>query len=142
MFRFMAGEFEVLISTSIVESGLDNPRANTMIVFGADRFGLAQLHQLRGRIGRSEVQAHMILLTDIDLTSDGDDARRLNAFVEMSGMGDGFRIARRDRDIRGFGELEGDEQSGQISRLGMGLYRHILRSRILGDDAPEPDCED
>ena len=114
-------------------AGLDNPRANTMVVFDADQLGLTQLHQLRGRIGRSDVQAHMLLLTETDLDDDDDAARRLNAFARMSEMGDGFRIARMDRDIRGFGELDGDEQSGQLSRLGIGLYRHVLMGRVASD---------
>ena len=134
MLRFMGGEVDVLLSTSIVESGLDNPRANAMVVCGAERFGLTQLHQLRGRIGRGDAKARMLLLTEVDLHDPEDEAaHRLAAFRDMSAMGDGFRIARRDRDIRGFGELDGDEQSGQLSRLGIGLYRHILRGRVAGD---------
>ena len=133
MLRFMQGEVDVLLSTSIVESGLDIGRANTMVVWHADRFGLSQLHQLRGRIGRSKLPAHMLLMTDVDLDDpDAEAARRLRAFVEMSEVGAGFRIARRDRDIRGFGDLDGTAQSGQISRLGIGLYRHVLRMHMEG----------
>ncbi|SEQ74858.1 transcription-repair coupling factor (superfamily II helicase) [Loktanella sp. DSM 29012] len=130
MFSFMSGQVDVLISTTIVESGLDNARANTMVVWDADRFGLAQLHQLRGRIGRSHVQARMLLMTAIDRQDDSDANVRLSAFAEMTEIGAGFRIARKDRDIRGFGNLDGTEQSGQMSRLGIGLYRHILKNHI------------
>ena len=130
MMNFMNGDVEVLLSTSIIESGLDNSRANTMVIWNAERFGLSQLHQLRGRIGRSELQAHMLLLSDVNLTEPCDASSRLTAFTEMSEIGAGFRIARRDRDIRGFGKLDGTEQSGQISRLGIGLYRHILKSHL------------
>ena len=133
MLRFMQGEVDVLLSTSIVESGLDNGRANTMVVWHADRFGLSQLHQLRGRIGRSKLPAHMLLMTDVDLDDpDCEAAPRLRAFCDMSEVGAGFRIARRDRDIRGFGDLDGTAQSGQISRLGIGLYRHVLRMHMDG----------
>ncbi|CTQ50699.1 Transcription-repair-coupling factor [Jannaschia donghaensis] len=138
MLRFMEGDVDVLLSTTIIESGLDNPRANTMIVVDADLFGLAQLHQLRGRIGRGDVAAKMVLTTEVDAGADGVDAddapndavRRLEAFAEMSEIGAGFRIAREDRHMRGFGEIDGDAQSGQTSRLGIGLYRHILRDYI------------
>ncbi|MCF7698974.1 DEAD/DEAH box helicase [Loktanella sp. M215] len=130
MLSFMDGDVDVLLSTSIIESGLDNGRANTMAVWNADRFGLSQLHQLRGRIGRSQLPAHMLLMTGIDLDTPGEAADRLTAFCEMSEIGAGFRIARKDRDIRGFGTLDGTEQSGQMSRLGIGLYRHILKHHI------------
>ncbi|WP_316013926.1 helicase-related protein [Roseobacter sp. HKCCA0434] len=132
MLRFTRGEVPVLISTAIIESGMHNPRANTMIVWGAEMFGLAQLHQLRGRIGRGAEQAHMLLMTEAELDAEEPDeaVRRLRSFREISGIGAGFRIAREDRNIRGFGELDGDEQSGQLSRLGIGLYRHILRREI------------
>ena len=130
MLRFMQGEVDVLLSTSIIESGLDNGRANTMVVWNADRFGLAQLHQLRGRIGRSKLPAHMLLMTKVETDGDSDAAARLRAFTEMSEIGAGFRIARKDRDIRGFGTLDGTDQSGQMSRLGIGLYRHILRNHL------------
>ncbi|MBS1301153.1 DEAD/DEAH box helicase [Loktanella sp. SALINAS62] len=130
MLGFMNKDVDVLLCTSIIENGLDNARANTMVVWNADMFGLSQLHQLRGRIGRSKRPAHMLLLTDVDRAGDSEAAHRLRAFVQMSEVGAGFRIARRDRDIRGFGALDGTEQSGQLSRLGIGLYRHILKMHI------------
>jgi transcription-repair coupling factor (superfamily II helicase) len=133
--RFMAGEADVLLSTAIVESGLDNPRANTMVVWAADGFGLAQLHQLRGRVGRGRVAARMLLMSEADADDPEDAAAaRLAAFAEMSEIGAGFRIARKDREMRGFGELDGEEQSGQLSRLGIGLYRHVLTSHLGGAD--------
>ena len=127
--RFMDGDVDVLLSTTIVESGLDNPRANAMVVCDAETFGLTQLHQLRGRIGRADVPARMLLLSETDPDAEDDAARRLAAFAEMSEPGCGFRLARADRDLRGFGELDGEAQSGQVSRLGLGLYRHVLRTR-------------
>ncbi|TFL18212.1 DEAD/DEAH box helicase [Jannaschia formosa] len=128
---FAEGRVDVLLSTAIVENGLDNPRANTMVVYDAELFGLSQLHQLRGRIGRSDLQAKMLLLTGLDLHDEESGAvARLKTFTGISGLGGGFRISRADRDLRGFGALDGDEQSGQVSRLGIGLYRHILREHL------------
>ena len=133
--RFERGEAAVMLSTTIVESGLDVARANAMVVMDADRFGLAQLHQLRGRVGRSDVQAHVLLLTECD--EDDPAMERLRALLEMTEMGDGFHIARRDRELRGFGEMDGEDQSGHASRLGVGLYRHLLRRRAAeGATAP------
>jgi len=86
----------------------------------------------RGRIGRSKLPAHMLLLTGVERDSGSEAATRLTAFCEMSEIGAGFRIARKDRDIRGFGKLDGTDQSGQMSRLGIGLYRHILKNHING----------
>ena len=135
MAAFSDGRVEILVSTSIVESGLDTPRANTMVVFEAELFGLSQLHQLRGRIGRADRQAHMLLLTETDMHDPEDEAAaRLAVFLEHSDLGDGFHIARRDRDLRGFGALDGEAQSGRVSRLGIGLYRHVLRNRLSGAD--------
>ncbi|WP_308917767.1 helicase-related protein [Jannaschia sp. LMIT008] len=133
MLRFARGEVEVLVSTTIVESGIDVPRANAMIVLDADRFGLAQLHQLRGRIGRGDVAAAMLLMSD----ADEDAVARLDAFAACDEIGAGFRIARMDRDHRGWGEIDGEAQSGHQSRLGIGLYRHLIRQHALGpvDDA-------
>lgn len=147
MIAFMEGELDVLVSTTIIESGLDNPRANTMIVLDAEQLGLAQLHQLRGRIGRSDIAARMLLMTELaplvelpgDLAEepdpDADARRRLDSFAEMSDVGVGFRIAREDRDMRGFGEIDGDSQSGHASRLGIGLYRHVLRDYANAEEA-------
>jgi transcription-repair coupling factor (superfamily II helicase) len=147
MAGFRRGDVDILLSTSIVENGMDTPEANAMIVFDAELFGLSQLHQLRGRIGRSDRQAHMTLLTGIDLRDEEDAAAaRLAAFAETTALGSGFEIARRDRDVRGFGALDGEAQSGRLSRLGTGLYRHVLRARLSGAELEgETDgarCED
>ena len=139
MMRFRAGDVDVLLSTAIIESGLDDPRANTMIVWNADRFGLGQLHQLRGRVGRGRIAARMLLMCERHSDDPGDAAAaRLSAFAKMSEIGAGFRIARRDRDMRGFGDIDGTEQSGHLSRLGIGLYRHILKSHLNVGDAMTP----
>ena len=150
MIRFAAGEAEVLLSTTIVESGLDVGRANTMVVVDADLLGLAQLHQLRGRVGRAGGAARMVMTTRLDLMAEavaevaGDAGAeeapgqaalaRLRAFAGMDEVGAGFRIARIDRDMRGFGDIAGTEQSGHVSRLGLGLYAHVLRG-VAGEAA-------
>lgn len=141
MMRFMAGEVDVLLSTAIIESGLDNARANTMVVWNADGFGLSQLHQLRGRVGRGRVSARMILMTEAD-TADPEDqaAARLSVFADMTDIGSGFEIARKDRDIRGFGQLDGTEQSGELSRLGIGLYRHVLKEYLVSERQKDQDA--
>ena len=129
--EFMRGNVPVLLSTSIVENGLDNARADRMVIWDADLFGLGQLHQLRGRIGRGTTDARLVLLTDADMSDEDDPvARRLTALANATGPGAGFEIARLDRDQRGFGDLSGSDQSGQMSRLGIGLYRHILTSAL------------
>ena len=133
MLGFMQGETDILLATSIIEAGIDNPRANTMVVWNADRFGLAQLHQLRGRIGRSNLPAYMTLLTQRDLKAEPDLARRLEAFRAMSELGAGFAVARKDQELRGFGTLGGEDQSGQVSRLGIELYRHVLAEALRGE---------
>ena len=133
MLAFMDGEADVLLATSIIESGIDNPRANTMVVWNADRFGLAQLHQLRGRIGRSRVPATLTLLTQRDLKAEPDLAKRLDAFRAMSQLGAGFAVARKDQELRGFGTLSGEDQSGQVSRLGIELYRHLMAEALRGE---------
>ncbi len=130
MLRFMSGDIDVLLSTSIIESGLDNGRANTMVVWNAERFGLSQLHQLRGRIGRSNVPAHMLLMTRTNLKGDSAAARRLKTFAETNELGAGFTIARLDRDMRGYGSVIGEEQSGHVSQLGIGLYHHLLSNEL------------
>ena len=124
MRRFMGGEADVLLATTLIEAGLDNPRANTMVVWNCDRFGLSQLHQLRGRIGRAKEQAYMTLLAPDEMS---DTARkRLDTFVATSELGAGFAVARRDAEMRGHGDVAGEEQSGRTSRLGLGLTRHVL----------------
>ncbi|TYP95034.1 transcription-repair coupling factor [Fodinibius salinus] len=127
---FYDHKFDVLLSTNIVENGIDIPNANTMIINRADHFGLAELHQLRGRVGRSNRKAFCYLITP-DIKSLTDEARkRLLALEEFSDLGSGFNIAMRDLDIRGAGDILGAEQSGYINDLGFDLYQKILNDAV------------
>jgi len=142
MGRFIAGECDVLLSTSIVESGLDIPRANTIIIHRADRFGLAELYQLRGRVGRSRTQAHAYLLGP-DGEWHGEVRERLMAIQAFTELGSGFRIAARDLEIRGAGSLLGHRQSGQIAAVGIDAYMALIReamAQVRGEDL-SPDFE-
>ncbi len=130
MLKFVAAEFDILVCTTIIESGLDIPNANTLLVHRADRLGLAQLYQLRGRVGRSERQAYAYFIVP-DEDSLPDDARkRLEAIYEFSELASGFRIARYDLEIRGAGNLLGSSQSGQIRAVGYDLYMEFLEKAI------------
>ncbi|MHC5071315.1 MAG: transcription-repair coupling factor, partial [Planctomycetota bacterium] len=127
---FLRGDADVLVCTTIIENGLDIPRANTILIERADRFGLAELHQLRGRVGRSTQKAHCYLLLDRDKPP-GDEARkRLKALEEFSGLGAGFAIAMKDLEIRGAGNLLGPEQSGHIASVGYEMYCQLLRTAV------------
>ncbi len=126
MLRFVNGEVDVLVCTTIIESGLDIPSANTMIIHDADRFGLAELHQLRGRIGRYKHRAYCYLLLPKKRTVPPTAARRLKAIEEFSDLGAGFQIAMRDLEIRGAGNILGKEQSGHIAAVGYELYCQLL----------------
>ncbi len=130
MWDFIGGEFDVLISTSIVESGLDIPSANTIIINNAHHFGLSDLHQLRGRVGRTNVKAFCYLITPPLNTLPGDARRKLTALVEFSELGSGFNIALQDLEIRGAGNLLGAEQSGFINEIGMETYQKILDEAV------------
>ncbi len=127
---FIYGEFDVLVSTTIVESGIDIPNANTIIVNNAHYFGLSDLHQLRGRVGRSDKKAFCYLLSPPDELLSGDARRRLRAIEEFSDLGSGFNIAMQDLDIRGAGNLLGAEQSGFIADVGFETYQKILQQAI------------
>ena len=131
MSAFYDKKYDVLLSTSIVESGLDIPSANTLIVHRADRFGLAQLYQLRGRVGRSKTRAYAYLTTTPDraLTEGAD--KRLQVLANLDSLGAGFQLASHDLDIRGAGNLLGDEQSGHIKEVGFELYQSMLEDAIL-----------
>ncbi len=131
MSAFYDRKYDVLLSTTIVESGLDIPSANTLIVHRADRFGLAQLYQLRGRVGRSKVRAYAYLTTtpDRSLTEGAD--KRLQVLANLDSLGAGFQLASHDLDIRGAGNLLGDEQSGHIKEVGFELYQSMLEDAIL-----------
>ena len=130
MMDFIYGEFDVLVATTIIESGVDVPNANTIIINDAQNFGLSDLHQLRGRVGRSNRKAFCYLLTPPDETLPPDARRRLRAIEEFSDLGAGFNIAMQDLDIRGAGNLLGGEQSGFIADIGFETYQKILNEAI------------
>jgi transcription-repair coupling factor (superfamily II helicase) len=131
MMRFADGDFDVLVATTIIENGLDIPNANTIIINRADHFGLAQLYQLRGRVGRSAQRGHCYLLYDKHLELSFDARRRLSAIMESSEeLGAGFRIAMRDLEIRGAGELLGAKQHGNIDSVGFDLYTRLVAQAI------------
>lgn len=126
---FKEGEYDVLVSSTIIENGIDLPRANTLIVNEAERFGLSQLYQLRGRVGRGKVQAHAYLLYHTQKLKD-DAKKRLRAIVEASELGSGFQIAMRDLEIRGAGEILGGEQSGHMKTVGMSHFLRLLKQAV------------
>jgi len=130
MNAFYDGQYDVLLSTTIVESGLDIPRANTMVIHRADMFGLAQLYQLRGRIGRSKVRAYAYLTVRPNRTLTANAEKRLKVLQSLDSLGAGFSLASHDLDIRGAGNLLGDEQSGQIREVGIELYQSMLEEAV------------
>jgi len=130
MKSFVEGEADVLVSTTIIESGLDIPNANTIIIDRADRFGLADLYQLRGRVGRGRQKAYAYLMLPRDMMMVGEARRRVQAIRQYSQLGAGFRIAMRDLEIRGAGNLLGTAQSGQIAAVGFDLYCRMLRQAV------------
>ena len=127
---FIYGEFDVLVSTTIVENGIDIPNANTIIVNNAQNFGLSDLHQLRGRVGRSNQKAYCYLLSPPDELLSADARRRLRAIEEFSDLGSGFNIAMQDLDIRGAGNLLGAEQSGFVADIGFETYQKIMNEAV------------
>jgi transcription-repair coupling factor (superfamily II helicase) len=131
MSAFYDGKYDVLLSTSIVESGLDIPTANTLIVHRADRFGLAQLYQLRGRVGRAKTRAYAYLTMPQDRAITETATKRLQVLANLDSLGAGFQLASHDLDIRGAGNLLGDEQSGHIKEVGFELYQSMLEDAIL-----------
>ena len=130
MMEFIDGEFDVLLSTTIIESGLDITNANTIIINNAHIFGLSQLYQLRGRVGRSNVQAYAYLLVPQDLILSGVANERLNVLKDLNDLGAGFKVASRDLEIRGAGNLLGSEQSGQIASVGLELYTQMVNKAV------------
>jgi len=130
MARFVAGSIDVLVCTTIIESGLDIPNANTIVIDRADRFGLADLYQLRGRVGRAEHKAYAYLLLPRELMTVGAARKRINAIKQYSSLGAGFRIAMRDLEIRGAGSILGTAQSGHIMAVGFDLYCQLLRQTV------------
>ncbi len=137
MSAFYEKKYEVLLSTTIVESGLDIPSANTIIIHRADRFGLAQLYQLRGRVGRSKIRAYAYLTTPADSVLNEVAEKRLKVLGDLDSLGAGFQLASHDLDIRGAGNLLGDEQSGHIREVGFELYQSMLEDAILAAKAGE-----
>src|SRR5204862_5711712 len=123
-------KYDVLLSTTIVESGLDIPSANTLIVHRADRFWLAQLYQLRGRVGRSKTRAYAYLTMPTDRSITDTAAKRLQVLADLDSLGAGFQPASHDLDIRGAGNLLGDEQSGHIKEVGFELYQQMLEEAV------------
>ena len=130
MHTFVKGEADVLLATTIIETGIDIPNANTILIDRADRFGLADLYQLRGRVGRAGEQAYAILLLPRDMMTVGDARKRIHAIKQYTALGSGFKIAMRDLEIRGAGNLLGTKQSGQISQIGFELYCQLLRQSV------------
>jgi transcription-repair coupling factor (superfamily II helicase) len=145
MMDYLRGGADVLVCTSIIESGIDIPQANTLIVEHADAFGLAQLYQIRGRVGRGRERAYAYLLYDSAAALSAEAAQRLSALSDYTELGAGFKIAMRDLEIRGAGNLLGDEQSGHVAALGFELYMQMLDEAVRaaepqaeGEELPEP----
>ncbi|WP_424813450.1 DEAD/DEAH box helicase [Roseococcus sp. YIM B11640] len=140
LLRFAEGQGDVLLSTNIVETGLDVPRANTMLVWRADRFGLGQLHQLRGRVGRGRVRGTIFLLTDPAQPPTALTLKRLKTLEAFDRVGAGFAISARDMDLRGAGDLLGESQAGHVKLIGLDLYQHLLERAFRaarGEPVPE-----
>ncbi|UCH76163.1 MAG: transcription-repair coupling factor [Rhodospirillales bacterium] len=135
MTEFLEGRYDILLSTNIIESGLDIPEANTMIVHRADRFGLAQLYQMRGRIGRSKIRAYAYLTLPPGQLLSPSAQKRLEVMQTLDTLGAGFTLASHDLDIRGAGNLLGEEQSGQIREIGVELYQHLLQEAVAAAGA-------
>ena len=130
MLDFHKQRFNVLLCTTIIESGIDIPNANTIVIHRADKFGLAQLHQLRGRVGRSHHRAYAYLLVPDGRSITGDARKRLDAIASMDELGAGFTLATHDLEIRGAGELLGEDQSGQMAEVGFSLYTELLERAV------------
>jgi transcription-repair coupling factor (superfamily II helicase) len=141
MSAFDEGQFDVLLSTNIIESGLDMPTANTMIVHRADMFGLAQLYQLRGRIGRGKIRAYAYLTLPQGKALTATSQRRLEVMQTLDQLGAGFTLASHDLDIRGAGNLLGEEQSGHIREVGVELYQHMLEVAVAAARAGAAELE-
>ncbi|MEA3644311.1 MAG: helicase-related protein, partial [Lamprobacter sp.] len=127
---FYHRRFNLLVCTTIVESGIDVPSANTIVIHRADKLGLAQLHQLRGRVGRSHHRAYAYLITPPPKSMTADAKKRLEAIESLEDLGAGFTLATHDLEIRGAGELLGEEQSGQIHEIGFTLYMDLLERAV------------
>src|SRR5450631_3674834 len=142
MLDFYHRRFNVLVCTTIIESGIDVPTANTIVIDRADRFGLAQIHQLRGRVGRSHHRAYAYLITPPRKAMTADAVKRLEALESLEELGAGFILATHDLEIRGAGELLGDEQSGQIQEIGYNLYMELLERAVTAlKSGEQPDLD-
>ena len=143
MLAYVAGAYDVLVATAIIESGLDIPASNTIIINRADRLGLAQLYQLRGRVGRDRLQAYAYLLIPADGRVDETAAKRLRVVQELTALGSGLKIALRDMEIRGAGNLLGAQQHGQIEMVGFDLYLKLLEEAVrdLRGEPPEDEVD-
>jgi transcription-repair coupling factor (superfamily II helicase) len=130
MKTFVKGDADILLATTIIETGIDIPNANTILIDRADRFGLADLYQLRGRVGRAGEKAYAILLLPRDMMTQGDARKRIQAIRQYTALGSGFKIAMRDLEIRGAGNLLGTKQSGHIAAVGFDLYCKLLRQSV------------
>jgi transcription-repair coupling factor (superfamily II helicase) len=130
MLAFMNGEFDVLVATTIIESGLDVPNANTIFINNANNFGLSDLHQMRGRVGRSNKKAFCYFITPPYSMMTDDARKRIQALEQFSELGSGFNIAMKDLEIRGAGDLLGGEQSGFINEIGFDTYQKIMNEAI------------
>lgn len=130
MTAFYEGQYDVLLSTTIVESGLDIPTANTLVIHRADMFGLAQLYQIRGRVGRSKARAYAYMTTPAERQITLSAEKRLKVLQSLDSLGAGFQLASHDLDIRGGGNLLGDEQSGHIKEIGVELYQQMLEDAV------------
>ena len=142
MLDFIAHKFDVLVCTTIIETGIDIPNVNTLIIIDADRFGLSQLYQIRGRIGRSDKIGYAYLMYDNRKVLNDIAVKRLNTIKEFTELGSGFKIAMRDLSIRGAGDILGSEQSGFIDTIGIDLYLKMLNEAVLklkGQELPEED---
>ena len=146
MLAFLRGEADVLVATTIIESGIDIPQANTLVIDRADVYGLSQLYQIRGRVGRSRERAYAYLLYPSAAALTEEAANRLAALSDYTELGSGFKIAMRDLELRGAGNLLGDEQSGHVAALGFELYMQMLDEAVAGmsedgaggEELPEP----
>jgi transcription-repair coupling factor (superfamily II helicase) len=141
MMGFLRGDADVLVSTSIIESGIDIPQANTLIVDRSDLFGLSQLYQIRGRVGRSRERAYAYLLYPSAAALTPEAADRLSALSDYTELGAGFKVAMRDLELRGAGNLLGDEQSGHVAALGFELYMQMLDEAVRALDPDEDGAE-